>query len=275
MSKNYIITCNGYTMYCAVNYTKYTPKHSIIFRNIDDNLRLNIEIDSKNANISIINSDKVCPDIDNFINYQKKFITFIRYTLFSVKMLCPHINKIYVQDFLQIIYNGIDTFFNLSLSYGYMLKYNQTWYQKEFGAELPEYIYKHYINSLQILDEPLMDYSLIKDIYPQFAEYEVEYRTSKSPRDFINQLRSKFKSEFYFKVGPWLNQYMKTLQIKINSEHWYIPISNIISINNFNIIVIDNIVKNKSVNNNSKYFGFHIGSDSNFTSSVMGIYDNK
>ena len=117
-----------------------------------------------------------------------------------------------------------------------------------------------------------MDYCLIIDVYPQFIEYEYEYRTSKSPREFINMLRSKLKSEFYFKVGPWLNQYMKTLQIKLSSEYWYILTSNILQINHFSIKLMGEELE-EFTDNANECTGFHIASDSNFTNSYIGTYE--
>ena len=173
---------------------------------------------------------------------------------------------------MQILYNGTNEPFKLSLSYDYILKYNQTWYQNKFGAELPEYADKDYINSLLVLDEPIMDYSLIIDLYPQFIEYEYEYRISKTPREFINTLRLKLQSEFYFKVGPWLNQYMKTLQIKLSSEFWYIATSSIAPIDNFSIKLMSEELE-EFTDNTNECTGFHIASDSNFTNSYIGTYE--
>jgi hypothetical protein len=272
MSKKYIITGYNTIIYCFIDEIDNAKcKYLILFKDTYSNFRLAADIDSLTANIIYFNN-RACYNIDNFIEYEKDVVIFIRIAFFAIKILFRYITKIHIADFLQILYNGTNEPFKLSLSYDYILKYNQTWYQNKFGAELPEYADKDYINSLLVLDEPIMDYSLIIDLYPQFIEYEYEYRISKTPREFINTLRLKLQSEFYFKVGPWLNQYMKTLQIKLSSEFWYIATSSIAPIDNFSIKLMNKEL-GEFTDNTNECTGFHIASDSNFTNSYIGTYE--
>lgn len=114
-----------------------------------------------------------------------------------------------------------NTMYKLSLAYDYILKHNQTWYENKFNAILPDIIYDKYKKSLTVLDELLYPYNMVSDLFMN-TDYEEIYNSSKSPRDFINNLRKTNGTNYCFKVGKWLNSYMRFLQINIYQTDWYI-----------------------------------------------------
>jgi hypothetical protein len=250
--------------------------------------------------IDRVDNNDLCTIDTKLRNYEKGTIKLVKTALYAIKQLFPQVTKLTLFDDSQILCNESNRAFKLSLSYDYILKYNESWYQKQFNAELPGIISKKYKKntvfpdiisepeslmdkytiSLQVLDEPIMDYSQIINSYPQFSEYEEEYKVATTPREFINLLRKKLGGEFCFKVGKWLNQYMVSLRIKLYAEEWYIPISNIYIVPNFSMKPMsDNNSKRildggrRNTKKNNKMNGLRIVSDSNFTNSYIGTYE--
>lgn len=234
-------------------------------------------------------------------NYEKGTVKLVKVALYTIKYLFPDINKINLHDDSQIYCDETNKMFKLSLSYDYILKYNESWYQKNFSAELPGFISKEYMNgikfskiisepdtlmekyciSLKELDTPIMPYPLIINIFSQFSEYKDEYESSNTPREFISALRKKLKNDFCFKVGKWLNQYMLFLQIKLSPEYWYIQTKNIVSVTNFTINklssnntqrILNGGKRNKTQKNKK---GIRLVSDSNLTDSFIGVYGDS
>lgn len=254
--------------------------------------------------IDRVDNNDLCLIDGKLRNYEKGTVKLIKIALQTIKYLFPKVTKLTLFDDSQIYCEENNKTSKLSLSYDYILKYNESWYQKNFKAELPGFISKKYIknqplpnidaepntlmeqynNSLKILDEPIMDYSLIINIFSQFVEFKDEYEMSKTPREFINLLRRKLKNEFCFKVGRWLNQYMVSLRIKLSAENWYILSSNIENVPNFSISLMsqkDSIkilnggnYNKKITRKNKKQTHYRIISDSNFTDSFIGLYDD-
>jgi hypothetical protein len=164
----------------------------------------------------------------------------------------PHVNKFMLMDNSQIYCSKTD---KMSLAYDYILKYNQTWYQKKFAAELPGHntisqdsLLYYYVESLKELDAPLIHYSIILEIFPTFTKYQTEYISSQTPRMFIDNIREKYKDTYYQEVSKWLNSYMKYLHIKISPEHWFILSRSVIPVPNFKATKLRN-------NNITKIFG--------------------
>jgi hypothetical protein len=153
-------------------------------------------------------------------------------SLWTITQLFPEITQFDLIDDSNIYCKKDSKRFKLSLAYDYILKYNQTWYEKSFGAVLPTYeiiedgkktsIYDKYKTLLDVLNEPLQPYEIVKPRVNAIESEEKEYREALSPRDFINRLRVKYGEIYCFKVGGWLNGYMKFLGIKLYNEEWRI-----------------------------------------------------
>lgn len=251
--------------------------------------------------IDRIENNDLCLIEGKLREYEKGTIKLVKISLYTIKQLFPDITKINLHDDSQIYCDETNKTFKLSLSYDYILKYNESWYQKNFSAELPGFISKEYNNdikfpkiisepdtlmdkyytSLKELDTPIMPYPLIINIFSQFSEYKNEYESSTTPREFISILRKKLKNDFCFKVGKWLNQYMLFLQIKLSPEYWYIQTKNIFSVTNFTINKISSNNTNRILNggkrNNKtqkKSKGIRLISDSNLTDIFVGGYED-
>lgn len=250
--------------------------------------------------IDRVQNNDLCVFDGKLRNYDKGTVKIVKTSLYFIKQLFPDVTTITLFDDSQIYCEENSMQFKLSMSYDYILKYNETWYQKNFNAELPGFISKQYTNknifpiiesepdslmdkynsSLKILDEPLMNYYLILNIFPQFSQYKDEYETSKSPRDFINKLRKKLGNQFCFIVGKWLNQYMLHIQIKFIQSEWYILTTNIQNVPNFSMLQINNKNAKRILDGGSKTYknkkpsGFKIIADSNFTESFIDSFDN-
>jgi hypothetical protein len=153
-------------------------------------------------------------------------------SLWTIVILFPNITQFDLIDDSNIYCKKDSKRFKLSLAYDYILKYNKTWYEKLFGAILPSYEitengrsmtkYDIYKSQLAILDEPLQPYEIVQPRVNAIQNDKEEYSTAISPRDFINRLRHKYGDVYCFKVGGWLNGYMKFLGIKLYNEEWRI-----------------------------------------------------
>lgn len=261
-------------------------------------------------NIDRIENNELCVLEGKLHNYEKGTVKFIKTALYAIKQLFPLVNMLTLHDDSQIYCDNNSKLFKLSMSYDYTIKYNETWYEKNFNAELPGFISKHYnsaaaaagedraqnpikiaaentlmdnyIKSLAVLDEPITNYALIKDMFPQFSDYKDIYESASTPRHFIHLLRKKLGADFCYKVGKWLNQYMVALQIKLAPEFWYISTSNIPAVPGFSIEQIDGAMAtriltgggkgSKTLKNRAKT-GIRFIADSNFTENFVGYYD--
>jgi hypothetical protein len=261
----------------------------------------------KNPNtiyIDRVENNDLCVKDGLLSNYDKGTIKFVKTSLCAMKQLFPQVVRFTFTDDSQIYCDKKSKLFKLSMSYDYILKYNESWYQKNFDAILPGFISKYYDNnkhvvitsepgsimdtyvkSLQVLDEPIMEYLLIKDTLPQLNKYKKEYEASKTPREFIQTLRVNLGNTFCFVVGPWLNQYMMLLQVKLSPEYWYI--TTIESDPNFKMIpmdpedaikMLDNPTRFQSGggtrkrNKRNKRLIYKMIADSNFTEHCVGYY---
>jgi hypothetical protein len=251
--------------------------------------------------IDRVDNNDLCTIDNKLKTYEKGTVKLVRIALRTIKQLFPHINKLTLFDDSQILCDESNNLFKLSLSYDYILKYNESWYQKQFSAELPGFISKEYVKngkfpivkaepgtimdnfmtSLLVLDEPIMDYSQIINSYPQFSEFETEYKAAKTPREFIGILRKKLGEDFCFKVGKWLNQYMVSLRIKLSPEYWYIPAEKILDVPKFSMTLMNEVNTKRildgggrrNTKKHSKKLGFRITGGHTFTESFIGSYD--
>lgn len=195
--------------------------------------------------IDRIEKKDVCIIDNKLSDFEEGTVKLVKLSIWTMKKLYPHVKKYGLKDDSQIQCDGDNSRDKLSMAYDYILKYNETWYQKKFNAELPGFISKlpktdisGYIltqiqsapNTLQhlvfssfyILDEELVPIELIGDLLPEIKNYEIDYKLSKTPRDFIGRLRQTLGSKYCKNVGYWLNRYMLYLGVDIQMAHWYI-----------------------------------------------------
>ena len=86
-----------------------------------------------------------------------------------------------------------------------------------------------------ILDQPVQNYELMKNRLNEIEKYKHEYETAKSPRDFIQKLRDKYKNNYCHEVSRWLSRYMEGLKINIFAPEWYINVLDIQEPPNYSI----------------------------------------
>jgi len=181
-----------------------------------------------------------CITNDKLHLFENGMAKLVKVSLWTIKQLYPHVTKYTLQDDSQILCDNENPPTKMHMAYDYILKYNETWYQSKFQAELPGFISKHkngqltttiaepgslmdlVSKSFQILDEPIVPLSLVKDVLPDLLSYKDEYESSTTPRKFINTLRTSLGNEYCTLVGKWLNQYMLYLRVDIIMSQWYI-----------------------------------------------------
>jgi len=244
--------------------------------------------------IDRVENNDLCVIDSKLSSYDKGTVKFIKTALWAMKQLYPTIDMITLHDDSQIYCDENSKTFKLSMSYDYIVKYNKTWYQKHFDAQLPGLIgYRnekgktvvdtedkslmyYYVESLKALDKSLLPYEQIIEKFPQFKEYETEYKESDTPRKFINKLRETLKGEYCFKVGKWLNHYMRYLDIKLSSEFWFILSSDIEAVPNFTMTQMDSRnakrVLDGGTRKQKKRSNMKMISDPCFTESCVGVY---
>lgn len=182
-------------------------------------------------------------------------VKLVKLSLWFIKMVYPHVKKITLQDDSQIYCTLGSKMDKLSLAYDYIIKYNKTWYEKSFYAELPGLesrlhtqlqrttvegsLMDTYVKSLGVLDEPLEPFEIVANTIVALKKYRDTYNSVKTPREFINGLRTNYGDDYCKEVGKWLNSYMKFLQIKISPEYWFILTSNINVVPGFKVTKLE------------------------------------
>jgi len=194
-------------------------------------------------------NDKCVLD-DNLSSYSEGTAKFFKAALWTLKRMYPHVLQYTLRDDSNFPCNGnAESSDTMPMACDYIVKYNQTWYQKKFGAVLPDSansnsLWTKYNNSLVNLDQQLPHFLSIRDRIPNADDYKEEYEAAKSPREFINSLREKLKKRYCNIVGKWLAGYIHSLGINIFYDSWYIPHEAIVEPEGFSIT--------KLTNNNAK-----------------------
>lgn len=187
--------------------------------------------------------------------FEEGTVKLVKLALWTITKLYPHVKKYTLKDDSQIPCDGENSKDTMYLGFDYILKYNETWYQNKFNAELDGFISKHrnnksqltnitsqkgslmesVYNSFKVLDEKIVPIELVSDLISNILEHREEYSTSRTPREFINKLRIKYGKQYCNIVGKWLNKYMLYLNISVKMDDWFILKKNIIEPSNFSI----------------------------------------
>jgi hypothetical protein len=190
--------------------------------------------------IASMKSPKNIPYIDR-IEYGEKCIKdgvlssggtvkLVKAALWTMKHLFKHhITRFELQDESYIYCMKGSKRFKLRLGYDMIIKYNKTWYEHHFGAELPINTYNTYKSMIKILDSESIPYEAAVKSYPYIKKYEEEWRSTSSPREFIEAIRKKYGTEQYcYEVGGWLDGFFEDLGISIYNREWFIDAKNVI-----------------------------------------------
>ena len=230
--------------------------------------------------ISDVATKNICIIDGNLSDFEDGSSKFVKIALWAMKSMYPHVKKFTLRDHSQIYCDGNEKGDKMQMAYDYILKYNETWYQRKFNAQLDgfvskksidkkdleKYMSKENINSIEpvfiesvpdspmniafksyeVLDKPVVNYALLKDNCEFLEKYLDDYNAAKSPRDFIATLRKKPGLNYCKEVGAWLNSYMITLNVKLFEPIWYILSNTIIKPTGFSAIKLSELeVKNK------------------------------
>jgi hypothetical protein len=214
--------------------------------------------------------------VDGTLKERGNTVQLVRLALWTIVTKFPQVSTVTLIDDSYIYCNGENTGVKLSLSYDSILKYNQTWYQRNFAAELPADIKTKFENALTILDKPLESFEFMStrtSILDPYAEF---YRTSNrrdtstdasaccTPRKFLQNLRKHFGANYCFEVGPWLEQYMTLIGVPIFKDAWFIRKENIIFPPNYTIVKTTNSIRGGSTRRQEKRKNFAMISHRSF-----------
>lgn len=155
--------------------------------------------------------------------------SLLKSALWFVKLAFSSLAKVHFMDDSHIYCNSESTQYRLPLACDYVVKYNQTWYQAIFHAELEPTLMTAFENSIKKLDEPLEPLQIMIERGASYLQdFTEEYIHSHSPREFLQTIRSKYGNESYcYKVSPWLARYFQLLRIMIYKNNWYIQANKI------------------------------------------------
>jgi hypothetical protein len=245
--------------------------------------------------IERIEKRDLCVINDKLSNFEEEMDKLVKIALWTMKKMYPHVKKYTLKDNSQIYCDGDGSKDTLHMAYDYILKYNETWYQRKFNAELPGFISKHTdetntrltriiskedslmensYSSFSILDEPIAPLALVTDLLPSLIKYSDEYNSSETPRVFIEKLRVKYKDTYCKEVGKWLNQYMNYLNIKFFMEEWYILETSIQKPTHYSAKRLSTMNMKQKMNGGTrkKQTKYGIISECNLHRSFIGVY---
>lgn len=243
--------------------------------------------------ISDVATKNICIIDGNLSDFEDGSTKFVKIALWAMKSMYPHVKKYTLRDHSQIYCDGNEKGDKMQMAYDYILKYNETWYQRKFNAELNGFVSKKSIDkkdlekymskenidsikpvyietipdspmniafkSYEVLDKPVVNYALLKDNCEFLEKYLDDYNVAKSPRDFIATLRKKPELNYCKEVGAWLNSYMIALNVKLFEPSWYIPSNTITKPTGFSAIKLSELEVKKKLN--SLYGGKPVSKD--------------
>jgi hypothetical protein len=189
--------------------------------------------------------------------------------------LFPHVKRFTLIDDSHIYCEEDSKQYKLNLAYDYILKYNKTWYEDKFKAQLPQPLMKMYKESCAILDKPLDPFHFSIERNENLKPYEKEYNESKSPREFLHALRTKMGHQYCFVVGKWLTGYFNTLRIDTFKNNWFIDIEDIQKPDKYSISETQDEIRGggkKQTRKHRRPCNFSIVSGNDEEGNIVGYY---
>jgi hypothetical protein len=248
-NEDYIISVGGKKGYCYIVSIK---KHS-----------------STEAYIDRVEYNENCVK-DGYLEEKGGMYKLICGGLYFIKENFPKIQKFTLMDDSHVLCKKGSKEFKLNLAYDYIIKYNETWYQKNFKATLPTSILNLFDESLNNLEKPLPDFTYMVSLIPEIKDFKIIYDESKSPRVFIQNIRNTYKDEYCFKVWKWLHHFLNNLGIKIYKDLWFINTENIIKPENYSVNNTNDTIRGGS---KKKFTMKKKNFSEDITSSIMGVYE--
>lgn len=263
-------------------YCKVTPN-----KNYDSTVRATVSFCGKDQSCVMISLRDITKNIgyihkidynqscvkDGSLLQNKGLFEHINTCLYTFSKHFPDITTLYVTDDSHIYCQEDTNECHLSLAHDYILKYNQTYYEKKYGAQLPADVYEKYKTSLQELDEPLVPYEYHIQILPQLESYKEIYESSSSPRNFLQTLREIYKDRYCYEVGPWLRKYLeRTLHVTHYEKEWFINPQNITRPKNYTISTTTNSIHGGGTRKQRKPQNFTLAPYDDFEGSCLGYW---
>lgn len=223
--QKYIVSgFNGLRIYCKITstpvYNSEEKNHTISFGG-RSNFCVTAIILAKSPHtcyIDRVEYNSACA-IDGSLREKGNTIQLVQLALWTIVSTFPRVERFTLFDDSYLDCIAGSKLDKLSLSHDYVLKYNQTWYQRNFSATLPSPQITEFTTSLQVLDQPLEPFDNVILHISTLKPFRSEYKNANTPREFMNDLRGP---EYCFNVGKWIEQYMKYLGVSMFKEGWFI-----------------------------------------------------
>lgn len=250
---------NGIDTYCKISQYEYTDdsksSYTISFGTGPQRYCLTVSIngmDYSTAYIDRVDRVEACSNggLSKIVNGMIKLVPL---GLYTIKRMCPWVKRFTLKDNSRIVCNGKDGP-AIHLAYDNILKYNVTWYQKNFGARLEGLVdaanettetfssslgalhavkgspMARFFTCLRALERPCYEWENIQDHFPEMRVYHDLYMSSPTIREFLLRIRSQYHDaeSFCNGVSPWFDNYMDSiLHISVFSDGWFIPIEQV------------------------------------------------
>jgi hypothetical protein len=255
MSEQFQIHTEHYIFLCELS--KYKNYHNIISHTLTFGghktscVIITIkDISGTEAYIDRVEYDNECA-IDSELEKRGGTYELVSAALYTLKIKYPTIKLLTLFDNSHIICEEDTKEYKLNLALDYISKYNQTWYELNFNAKLPQPLMDTYKYSLKIIDTPLDVFEYQVERGDFLNPYKMIYENSKTPREFFINLRKSLKNNYCKEVCKWIVTYMNLLQIKYFPDMWYIETNSIEKPMNYSI----SPYKKKSLFNNIMFGG--------------------
>jgi len=247
---------NGIDTYCKVSQYEYTDdsksSYTLSFGTGPQRYCLTVSIngmDYSTAYIDRVDRVEACSKggLSKIVNGMIKLVPL---GLYTITRMCPWVKRFTLKDNSRIVCNGKDGP-AISLAYDSILKYNVTWYQKNFGARLEGLVdaanettetfssslgdfhavkgspMARFFICLRALERPCYEWENIQDHFPEMRAYHDLYASSPTIREFLLRIRRQYHDaeSFCNGVSPWFDNYMDSiLHISVFSDGWFIPV---------------------------------------------------
>jgi len=246
---------NGIDTYCKISQYEYTDdsksSYTLSF-GTGERYCLTVSIngmDYSTAYIDRVDRVEACSKggLSKIVNGMIKLVPLGLYTM---TRMCPWVKRFTLKDNSRIVCNGKDGP-AIRLAYDFILKYNVTWYQKNFGARLEGLVdaanettetfssslgdfhavkgspMARFFTCLRALERPCYEWENIQDHFPEMRAYHDLYMSSPTIREFLLRIRSQYHDaeSFCNGVSPWFDNYIDSiLHISVFSDGWFIPV---------------------------------------------------
>jgi hypothetical protein len=250
---------NGIDTYCKISQYEYMDdsksSYTLSFGTGAQRYCLTVSIngmDYSTAYIDRVDRVEACSKggLSKIVNGMIKLVPL---GLYTITRMCPWVKRFTLKDNSRIVCNDKDGP-AISLAYDSILKYNVTWYQKNFGARLEGLVgaanettetfssslgdfhavkgspMARFFTCLRALEHPCYEWENIQDHFPEMRAYHDLYMSSTTIREFLLRIRSQYHDaeSFCNGVSPWFDNYMDSiLHISVFSDGWFIPIEQV------------------------------------------------